>query len=100
MNMHARILAKRRQQLLVRSIALRADLELQREQMMASLSAANAGLRVLDRLRKHPEWMAGAAMGLALITPRRLSSFMRLGSAGLRTWRHVMPVLQNLLARR
>jgi hypothetical protein len=98
MNMHARILARRRQQLLARSIALRADLELQGQQMMASLSTVNTGLRVLDRFRKHPEWIAGAAMGLALIKPRRLSSIMRVGSAGLRTWRQVTPILQNLLA--
>jgi hypothetical protein len=99
MNIHARILAKRRQQLLARSLALRADLELQREQVAASLSAAETGLRVLDRLRRHPEWIAGVALGLALIKPRRLSLMMRLGSAGLRTWRQAMPILQNLRAR-
>lgn len=100
MSARSEMLAQRRRQLIAQSIALRSDLALQGEYLGHSLTSVQIGVRLLDRIRKHPGWLAGAALGLALVKPRRLSSLLQLGTAGLRTWRQVTPVLQNLIARR
>ncbi|WP_019139504.1 YqjK family protein [Noviherbaspirillum massiliense] len=100
MNAHARMLAQRRQQLVALSRAQRADLADQIQSLNHSAIAMGIGLRILDRVRRHPEWLLGLAFALAAIKPRRLSSALRLGAEGLRTWRNVMPMLQNALLRR
>jgi hypothetical protein len=99
MSTRLELLARRRQQLIAESIALRSDLQMQGGNLGHSFTTVQVGLRVLDRIRKHPEWIAGAALGLALIKPRRLSSLLRMGTAGMRTWRKVMPLLQHVRGR-
>jgi hypothetical protein len=100
MSLRSEMLARRRQQLIAQSIALRSDVALQGQSLGHSLGTAQIGLRVLDRVRKHPEWIAGAALGLALIKPRRLSALLQMGIVGLRTWRQVTPLLQHVIGRR
>jgi hypothetical protein len=100
MSLRSEMLARRRQQLIAQSIALRSDVALQGQYLGHSLGTAQIGLRVLDRVRKHPEWIAGAALGLALIKPRRLSALLQMGTVGLRTWRQVTPLLQYVIGRR
>jgi hypothetical protein len=97
MNTRSELLALRRQRLIAQSLALRSDLALQGEYLGHSLASAQIGLRLLDRIRKHPEWIAGAVIGLTLIKPRRLSSLLQMGTLGLRTWRNVTPALRNLM---
>ncbi len=75
----------------------RADLALQIEPLTHTMNSVEVGLRIVDRVRQHPGWIAAAVVGLMAIRPRRLSSFLRLGSAGLRTWRMLRPSLQLLL---
>jgi hypothetical protein len=99
MNTRSQHLAQRRQQLIAQSIALRSDLALQAEYLRHPVTSIQVGLRVLNRLRRHPEWIAGAALALAVIKPRRLSSLLRAGTAGLRTWRKLMPALQNMMGK-
>ena len=99
MSTRAEVLAQRRQRLIAQSIALRSDLQLQGESLGHSFSTAQIGLRVLDRIRRHPEWIAGAALGLVLVRPRRLSALLQMGTAGLRTWRQIMPLLQHMRSR-
>jgi hypothetical protein len=94
------MLAQQRQRLIAQSIALRSDVAMQGEHLDHSLGTAQIALRVLDRVRKHPEWIAGAAIGLMLIKPRRLSALLRMGTAGLRTWRQLTPLLQHMINRR
>jgi hypothetical protein len=100
MSARSEMLARKRQELIAQSIALRSDVALQGEYLGHSLSTAQIGLRMLDRIRKHPEWVAGAALGLVLIKPRRLSAFLRMGTVGLRTWRQVTPLLHHVMGRR
>lgn len=96
----AEFLARRRRQLVTQSAALRTELALQAAHLNHTLVSAEAGLRVLNRVRKHPGWIAAAGFALALIRPRRLSSLLRSGSVGLRAWRNTMPVLQHIIGRR
>lgn len=96
MNPRAEFLEWKRQQLLAESAAQRAELSAQIQSMAHTLGSVQTGLRIVDRFRKHPEWIAALALGLAAITPRRLSSFFRLGSFGLRAWRLVAPAVQML----
>lgn len=100
MTARSEVLARRRRQLIAQSIALRSDLAMQGEYLEHSLCTAQIGLRVLDRIRQHPEWIAGAALGLALIKPRRLSALLQMGTVGLRAWRQVTPLLQHMIGRR
>ncbi len=72
----------------------RADLSLQMTPLRHDLLSVEAGLRIVERAGRHPGWLAAAAIGLMLVRPRRLSSLLRLASAGLRTWRTLGPVLR------
>lgn len=92
----AQLLEWKRQQLLAESAAQRADLAVQMQSLTRSLESVQTGLRIVDRLRKHPEWIGALALALVALTPRRLSSFFRLGTFGLRAWRFVVPALRML----
>lgn len=93
MKTRAEMLAWRRQLLIAESSAQRAELAMQVQPLVYTLSSVNIGLRILDRVRRHPGWIAVVTLGLMAIRPRRLSAFLRLGSASLRLWRHAAPLL-------
>lgn len=95
MKTHAKMLAVRRQMLIAECNLQRADLALQVRPLAYTLSSVNIGMRILGRVRQHPEWIAAATLGLFALRPRRLSAFFRFGSNGLRIWRHVQPLLQQ-----
>jgi hypothetical protein len=92
--------ALRRRQLMAEIAIQRIDLATQLHPLAHTLESARIGLRIAGRLRRHPEWIAAGALGLMLITPRRLSALLRAGTSGLRTWRVVGPQLRALLDRR
>jgi|GEM_PF-1806341 len=92
----AELLAWKRQQLIAESLAQRADLALQLQPLGQRLESMQTGWRIIGRIGRHPGWIAALAAGLFFVTPRRLSSVFRLGSAGLRTWRSLAPTLQLL----
>lgn len=93
MNTRAEMLAWRRQLLIAESNAQRAELAIQVQPLIYTLSSVNIGLRILERVRQHPGWIAAVTLGLMAIRPRRLSAFLRLGTASLRLWRHAAPLL-------
>ncbi len=96
MKTRAELLASRRQRLIAECLMQRADLAQQMQPLGHTLQAMGTGLRILDRVRRHPGWIAAVALGLMIIRPSRLSSLLRLGSTGLRTWRLIAPSLQML----
>jgi hypothetical protein len=100
MKTRAALLAAKRQQLLAESRVRRADIALQLQPLAHSLTSLDAGLRIVKRISKHPGWIAAVALGIAALKPSRLSSFFRAGTAGLRTWRQIRPVVQQLMALR
>ncbi len=97
MKSRAELLAWKRRQLVVESNAQRAELVRQLHPLACQLESVDTGLRILARLRQHPGWIAGAAIGFLLLTPRRLSSLFRLGTRGLRSWRSLDPTIRTLL---
>ncbi|HZW23014.1 YqjK family protein [Noviherbaspirillum sp.] len=99
MNRRAEFLAWKRRQLLAESSAQREDLAQQIDAWSYRLQSVDTGLRILARIRQHPGWIAGAAAGLLLLTPRRLSSLLRLGVSGLRSWQSYAPTVRMLLER-
>ena len=99
MKTRAELLAWKRRQLLAESGALRTELARQWQPWTFRLESMDTGLRILARMRQHPGWIAGAAAGLLLLTPRRLSSLFRLGTSGLRSWQTAAPVVRMLLER-
>ena len=95
----AELLAMRREMLLIESELQRRQVEIDMQPLLQGAESLQVGMRIVSKARKHPEWIAFAALGLAMIKPRRLSSFMRLGTAGMRMWRQVRPLLQLPAAR-
>lgn len=84
MNKHSLMLAKRRHELLAQSNAHRSALKMHGTVVKKSASRIELGLRVINRLKAHPEWIAGIALGVKLVTPQRLSLGMRFCTQGLR----------------
>lgn len=97
MNTREELLALRRERLIARSAELRGDLAIQAQSIQHSAISIGVGLRILDRIRRHPEWIIAAGVGLAIIKPRRLSALLRLGASALRSWRTIGPMLQGML---
>ena len=96
MNSRAELLEWKRRQLIAESEAQRIELASQMQSWGHTLESARIGLRIIDRLRRHRMWIAALTLGLAAIRPPRLSSLLRLGTSGLRTWRVVGPALRML----
>jgi hypothetical protein len=99
MTTRAELLAQRRRHLIAESAAQRAHLAEQAQPLASALSSLETATRIFERVRRHPEWLAGAAIGLIAIRPRRLSALLRLGTNGLRTWHQLSPALQSFIAR-
>ena len=99
MRTRAELLAWKRRQLLAESGAQRAELVRQLRPLAYRLESLDTGLRILTRIRQHPGWIAGAAAGILLLTPRRISSLLRLGASGLRSWQSIAPTVRMLLDR-
>jgi hypothetical protein len=99
MNTRAEMLAQRRQYLIAECHAQRAELALQAQPLAHTLEIVETGVRIVDRIRQHPGWLLGAAIGLLAIRPRRLSALLQLGTNGLRTWRQFAPALQSFIVR-
>ena len=99
MRARAELLAQRRRHLIAESAAQRAHLAYQAQPLAHTLGSLEIGIRILERIRRHPEWLVGAAIGLIAIRPRRLSALLQLGTSGLRTWRQLAPALQGFIAR-
>lgn len=95
----AELLEWKRQQLRAESAAQREEVTAHLQAMTQSLQSVQVGLRIVDRVRRHPEWIAAVALGLLAVTPRRLSAFVRLGTLGLRAWRFVAPAVRARLYR-
>lgn len=99
MNSRADLLEWKRQHLLAECDAQRADLALQFDSLNHTLETVQTGLRIMDRVRTHPGWIAAAVVALIVVTPRRLSAAMRIGTSLLRTWRVAAPTLRMLMQR-
>jgi hypothetical protein len=94
------MLTQRREELIGRSDAQREALALQAHYLVYSLAGLETAIAVLRSIKKKPAILAGLAVGLILIKPRRLFNFVRTGAVAWKAWGTVAPLLQTLLARR
>jgi hypothetical protein len=93
-------LARRQQQLLIRSAELRVALANQAQVLQSPLALADQVRAVGQWLREHPQWPLGALILLALTRPRRL---LRWGSRlmwGLGLYRRARDWVGSAVAKR
>ncbi|GAB3547919.1 hypothetical protein GCM10027343_27710 [Noviherbaspirillum agri] len=99
MNSRADLLEWKRQQLLAECDAQRMELAVQLDSLNYQVETIQTGLRIMDRVRRHPGWIATAVVALFAITPRRLSAAIQSGTSLLRAWRMAAPALRMLMQR-
>jgi hypothetical protein len=87
-----------RRQLITQCRLQRMQLAAELDSLQPTLHSLQSGWRIVNRVRRHPGWIATVGLGLALVTPRRIASWMRIGSTGLRTWRTLAPGIRQLLS--
>jgi hypothetical protein len=93
-------LARRRELLIARCAAQRNALTIQRQILVEKLSAFDIGLNLFERLKKHPAWIAGLVVGVAVIKPRRLLPLLQTGLLAWQALRTLSPALKNIMERR
>lgn len=98
--MSARIkLVQRREALLVRSNQLRDGLSAQKHAICQSMDMAHIGTSLLATIMQNKLLIAGAALAVVVIKPRRIITGLKAAVVGWQTWRNIVPVLQNFLKR-
>lgn len=93
-------LAQRREELITISGLQREALAFQLQSLMHPLSHVDTGISFMNRMRQKPLLMAGLAVGVLAITPRRLKNLFRNGMAAWQTWRTLAPAVQSMLSYR
>jgi hypothetical protein len=79
-------LARRRQQLLLRSGELRQQLSRDAQVLAPWLGAADGVRSASAWLQRHPEWVAAAVATLVVLKPRRVLSLGLKGWSGWKMW--------------
>jgi hypothetical protein len=95
----AQALARRREELVAISGMQRRSLQAQGQSLKSSLAVADAGILLLSRIRTNPLLMAGLALTVVLIKPRRLAEWLRTGSTLWRTVRVIVPFIAPMVQR-
>jgi YqjK-like protein len=86
---HSAALAARRNELVARAAQQRLDLAAATAPLARRLSWIDDGLAAAHWLRRHPGWLAGTAIALAIWRPSRA---LRFASIGLALWRITAPL--------
>lgn len=86
-----RKLQQRREALLEKSAQQRKDFAVQAAQARQSLTLADAGLRIMTKIKQHPLLIAGAVAAAIALKPRRLFSIFNKGLIAWRIWQGIRP---------
>jgi hypothetical protein len=90
----------RRAQLLARAAVERERISVQLRAWEAPLAIADKAYAAARLVRRHPQWLVGAAVVLAILRPRRALAWARNGLVAWRTWRWLSTSLRGLAGRR
>ncbi|HJU71782.1 MAG TPA: YqjK family protein [Paucimonas sp.] len=93
-------LARRREELIARCEEQRKLLTWHSTQWTSSMSAMDASVVLLRRVKEHPAWIGGIAVLLIALNPRRAQALLKASTIALKTWRTVAPVVHSLQQRR
>jgi hypothetical protein len=88
-------LALRKQRLQIDSAVLRGDLSRFATGLSPLFAAADHVAEGVSWLRRHPQILAAAALGLLLARPRRVLRWTRRAFIGWQAWRRVKGLLVN-----
>ena len=72
-------LAERRQRLVAQAAAQRTELVHNLQPWRARLALVDQGVSVFQYVRRHPAWLAGGALLLAALRPRRVGKWLQRG---------------------
>ncbi len=72
-------LAERRERLVAQCSAQRITLALNAEPWRTPLARVDRGLAVLRCIKRHPVWMVGGGIVIAIIRPSRIGKWLRYG---------------------
>lgn len=89
-------LPQRRQLLLARSAEQRADIVASSQALSRPLQTVDHGMQFVKKLCRHPGWIAGILIAIALIKPRRITAALEAARVAARTFGMVGPIIQRL----
>ena len=89
-------LPQRRQLLLSRSAEQRADIVASSQALGRPLQTVDHGVQFVRNLRRHPGWIAGILIAVALVKPRRIVAALEAARVASRTFGMVEPIIQRL----
>ena len=89
-------LSQRRQLLLSRSAQQRADIVASSQALGRPLQTVDHGMQFVKNIGRHPGWIAGILIAVALIKPRRIVATFEAARVAIRTLGMVEPIIQRL----
>ena len=89
-------LPQRRQLLVSRSKEQRAEIVASSQALGRPLQTVDHGLQFVKTLRRHPAWIVGILIAVALIKPRRVMAAINAARVATRTFVMVEPIVQRL----
>lgn len=92
-------LAQRRDALVAQSIHQREQLRAQSRSVRNAVNPAQLGAGLMAQISQNKWLIAGAAVAVWLIKPRRILAGVRTGLVGLQVWRRLGPALLQLFQR-
>lgn len=98
MSGHAEKLLLRRQALIAKSQAERMLLVLQGRQLKASLSFAEMGVQVAEKLVKRPAIAAALVAAILILKPRRILPFLGKALSVWQIWQRMAQALRKIQA--
>jgi hypothetical protein len=95
METSAESLAQRRRELLARCAEQRSSLRLQMDRWRHTLSPHELAETGLDYVKRYQWWIAGVAVAVVVLKPRRIREWLKTGTTALTAFRSIQPLVQT-----